>query len=90
MLLQAADLFLQNNAAAFFPVPTDHVLKEFYPKHNGEQLIHVIGAALLYFTIRKIVRDYREKDYAIHRTELLFILTPGLTGLMVCILLRVP
>lgn len=52
-------------------------------------LIHVIGAALLYFTIRKIVRDYREKDYAIHRTELLFILTPGLTGLMVCTLLRI-
>ncbi len=30
-----------------------------------------------------------EKDYAIHRTELLFILTPGLAGLMVCTLLRV-
>ncbi|MFG6332513.1 MAG: hypothetical protein K1W28_11925 [Lachnospiraceae bacterium] len=33
--------------------------------------------------------DYREKDYAVHRTELLFILTPGLTGLMVCTLLRI-
>lgn len=48
-----------------------------------------LAAAVLYFTIRKIVRDYREKDYAIHRTELLFILTPGLTGLMVCALLRI-
>ncbi len=56
---------------------------------GNQILIHVIGAALLYFTIRKIVRDYREKDYAIHRTELLFILTPGLTGLMVCTLLRI-
>ncbi|GFI33270.1 hypothetical protein IMSAGC013_04678 [Lachnospiraceae bacterium] len=37
MLLQAADLFFQDNAAAFFPVPTDHVLKKFYPKHNREQ-----------------------------------------------------
>ena len=49
----------------------------------------VIASALLYFTVKKIVKDYREKDYAIHRTELLFILTPGLAGLMVCALLRV-
>ncbi len=35
------------------------------------------------------MQDYREKDYAVHRTELLFILTPGLTGLMVCTLLRI-
>ena len=52
-------------------------------------LIYVIGAVLLYFTIKKIVWDYREKDYAIHKSELLFILTPGLAGLMVCTLLRI-
>ena len=52
-------------------------------------LLYVVGAALLYFTLRKVVQDYREKDYAVHRTELLFILTPGLTGLMVCTLLRI-
>jgi len=34
--------------------------------------------------LRKIVQDYREKDYAIHSTELRFILTPELAGLMVC------
>ncbi|MEY8335890.1 GHKL domain-containing protein [Lachnospiraceae bacterium 47-T17] len=56
---------------------------------GNQILFHVIGAVLLYFTMRRIVRDYREKDYAIHRTELLFILTPGLTGLMVCTLLRI-
>lgn len=56
---------------------------------GNQILFHVIGAVLLYFTMRKVVRDYREKDYAIHRTELLFILTPGLTGLMVCTLLRI-
>ena len=56
---------------------------------GNQILFHVTGAALLYFTMRKIVRDYREKDYAIHKTELLFILTPGLAGLMVCTLLRV-
>ena len=56
---------------------------------GNQILFHVIGAVLLYFTMRKVVRDYREKDYAIHRTELLFILTPGLAGLMVCTLLRI-
>ena len=49
----------------------------------------VAAAALLYFSLKRIIKDYREKDYAIHRTELLFILTPGLAGLMVCTLLRV-
>ena len=49
----------------------------------------VVASAILYFTAKKIVKDYREKDYAIHKTELLFILTPGLAGLMVCTLLRV-
>lgn len=48
-----------------------------------------VAAALLFFTMKKIVKSYREKDYAIHKTELLFILTPGLAGLMVCTLLRV-
>ena len=56
---------------------------------GNQILFHVIGAVLLYFTMRRIVQDYREKDYAVHRTELLFILTPGLTGLMVCTLLRI-
>ncbi len=39
---------------------------------GNQILLYVIGAALLYFTMKKIVRDYREKDYAIHRTELLY------------------
>lgn len=56
---------------------------------GNQFLFHVIGVILLYFSIRKIVCDYREKEYIIHRTELLFILTPGLSGLMVCTLLRV-
>ncbi len=56
----------------------------------GNQILFcVIGAAVLYFTLRRFVQDYREKEYAVHRTELLFIITPGLTGLMVCTLLRI-
>ena len=56
----------------------------------GTQLIQYAGiAVLLYFSLRKIVRDFREKDYVISRTELLFILAPSAVGLMVCMLLRI-
>ncbi len=56
---------------------------------GNQILFYAIGAAVLYFTLRRVVQDYREKEYAVHRTELLFILTPGLAGLMVCTLLRI-
>ena len=49
----------------------------------------VAASALLYFSLKRIVKDYREKDYCIHRTELLFILAPALVSLMICTLLRV-
>lgn len=44
---------------------------------------------LLYFSLKKIVRDFQEKEYGIHRTELLFLLTPAAVGLMICLLLRI-
>lgn len=37
-------------------------------------------ALLLYFSLKKIVRDFRETDYGISRAELLFILTPAAEG----------
>ena len=46
-------------------------------------------ALLLYFSLRKIVWNFQEKDYGISRTELLFILTPAAVGLMICMLLRI-
>ncbi len=48
---------------------------------GNQILFYGIGSVVLYFTLKKIVQDYREKDYAIHKTELLFILTPGLASL---------
>lgn len=48
----------------------------------------VVFILLLYFSLRKIINSYKEKDYAMHRTELLFILTPGLAGWLICLLLR--
>ncbi len=46
-------------------------------------------ALLLYFSLRRIVGDFREKEYGIHRTELLFLLTPAAAGLLICLLLRI-
>lgn len=48
----------------------------------------VIGL-LIYISLKKIVGDFREKDYEISRTELLFLLTPAATGLLLCLLLRI-
>lgn len=44
---------------------------------------------LLYLSLKKIVRDFREKNYNMTRTEILFILTPAAVGLMICMLLRI-
>lgn len=48
-----------------------------------------LHALLLYLSIRSIVRNFKEKDYKIHKTELLFIVTPGMVGLLTCVLLRI-
>ncbi len=46
-------------------------------------------AILLYFSLKKIVQNFHEKDYGINRTELMFILTPAAVGMMICMLLRI-
>ncbi len=51
-------------------------------------LMYVAFIALTYYFLRKIVKSFREKEYAIHNKELFFILTPGLVGLLLCVLLR--
>lgn len=44
---------------------------------------------VLWFSLRRVVSAFREKEYEMHRTELLFILTPGLVGFLLCVLLRI-
>ncbi len=44
---------------------------------------------LLYLSLKRVAGSFREKDHGLHRTELLFILTPGLVGLLLCVLLRI-
>lgn len=50
---------------------------------------YLVIAMLLYLSLRKIVRDFKEKNYEIHRTELLFLLIPAAVGLFICVLLRI-
>ena len=51
-------------------------------------LCFILWVSVLYFSLRKVANAFREKDYEMHRTELLFILTPGLVGFLLCALLR--
>ena len=54
------------------------------------QILQYLSIALLIcVSLRKIVRDFKEKDYEIRRTELLFLLTPSAAGLFICLLLRI-
>lgn len=56
---------------------------------TGNQIFRETALVLLlYLSLKGIVRNYREKDYVIHRTELLSILTPAVVSLLLCALLR--
>ena len=43
---------------------------------------------LLFRMVRAFVRRYREKEYEVSGTELLFLILPGLSGFLICTLLR--
>ena len=51
-------------------------------------IMHILAAVLLFAALKSITRSFREKDYAVHQRELLFILTPSMTGVCICTLLR--
>lgn len=51
-------------------------------------LCDTLAAALMYIFLKKVIKTFQQKDYEIHRTELLFLLTPGMTSLLSCVLLR--
>ena len=55
---------------------------------GNQFLMEAAFVLLLYLSLKRIVRNYREKDYAIQRTELLSILTPAVVSLLLCALLR--
>lgn len=79
---------------------TDLFTKGYVGSEHFEQLLRFTAAALqvlccivwvslLYISLRKLVSAFREKEYAMQRTELFFILTPSLAGLLLCVLLRI-
>lgn len=49
----------------------------------------VLWVLLLYLSLRRVAYYFREKDHEMQKTELLFILTPSLAGLLLCVLLRI-
>ena len=53
-----------------------------------QMFFYVIFIVLLYFALRKINESFRDKDYRVQRTELYFLLVPGMVGLLICVLLR--
>ena len=51
-------------------------------------LMYAVFIGLAYLFLRRIVESFGDGEYDIEKGELLFILTPGLTGLLLCVLLR--
>lgn len=53
------------------------------------QILVYIGFSILTsFLIAILKKKYQKKDYIMQKTELMFILTPSMTGLLICIFLR--
>ena len=48
----------------------------------------VVYGVLFYKSLKMVVKNYRNKDYFVSREELLYLLTPGCVGFLLCILLR--
>lgn len=74
--------------------------KDYIGADTLEQLASVTAIAVQFFfygiflilsyvILRKIAESFRDKDYDIHRTELYFLIVPGLAGLLICVLLRI-
>lgn len=51
-------------------------------------LFTLLFMLLLYMSLKAILRNFKEKNYPIRKSELLFILIPGMVSLILCLLLR--
>lgn len=49
---------------------------------------YIVVVVILYQVLKRITESFKDKEYAIHKTELLFLLAPNLIGLLICVLLR--
>lgn len=52
-------------------------------------LCFAVWVLLLFLNLKKVADAFREKEYDMQKTELFFILTPSLAGLLLCVLLRI-
>lgn len=53
-----------------------------------QTLVYLGFSLLAYFLINLLKKKYQRKDYRMQKTELMFILTPSMTGLLICVFLR--
>lgn len=91
---------VMNFSTGVLGLETELFIKGYLQADNFERMLLFTAAALqilcfllwiliLFFTLRSVVSAFREKEYDMHRTELLFILTPSLVGFMLCVFLRI-
>lgn len=52
-------------------------------------LMFGIFSILCYCSFKKIIQSFRDKEYVVQSTELIFILAPSMAGYLICVLLRV-
>lgn len=53
-----------------------------------QTLVYLGFSILTFFLITILKKKYQKKDYIMQKTELIFILIPSMTGLLICIFLR--
>lgn len=52
-------------------------------------LEYLVFTLLLFLCVRRFAKKFREKDYDMGGTELLFLGVPAMTGVLICVLLRI-
>lgn len=73
--------------------------KNYVSVGTTEQLIDVTASilqtlmvacymVLLYRALKAVVKYYKDKEYPVQRQEVLFLLTPGCVGFLLCVMLR--
>lgn len=73
----------------YMPSPDAYMTWVRITAYGLQAVTYTIFLLILFMTLKGIVKNFRDKEYAFHRTELFFILAPVLTGLLICILLRI-
>lgn len=52
-------------------------------------VFYCVFLAVLYFALKRIAGSFKDKEHKIQRTELYFLMAPGMAGLLICVLLRI-